>query len=108
MKSTLGHAVLAFAFLAPLVAHAEHYKVFILGGQSNMYGADSKLEALPEGLQKRQDDVLLYSGSEFSRLKPGSGRVFFVCPPQYIRWAHRCLKGAIQDCPLSQSTMVNR
>lgn len=58
------------------VAEAEHYKVFILGGQSNMYGADSKTEALPEDLQKRQEDVLLYSGSEFSKLKPGSGRSF--------------------------------
>jgi len=58
------------------IAHAEHYKVFILGGQSNMYGADSKTSALPSALQQRQEDVLLYSGSEFSRLKPGSGRSF--------------------------------
>ncbi|MBT8045504.1 MAG: Ig-like domain-containing protein, partial [Verrucomicrobiae bacterium] len=50
--------------------------VFILGGQSNMYGADSKLTSLPEELKKRQKDVLLFSGSEFSKLKPGSGRSF--------------------------------
>lgn len=55
---------------------ADHYKVFILGGQSNMYGAGSKPDALPADLQQRQEDVLLYSGSEFSRLKPGSGRSF--------------------------------
>ncbi|MCH7227081.1 sialate O-acetylesterase [Haloferula sp. A504] len=76
MKNTPKTWTLALVALVAGFAQAEHYKVFILGGQSNMYGADSKLEALPEDLQQRQEDVLLYSGSEFSRLKPGSGRVF--------------------------------
>lgn len=75
-----------------LPLHAEHYKVFILGGQSNMYGAGSKLDSLPKQLQQRQQDVLLFSGSEFSRLKPGSGRSF---GPEVT--FGRCIADALPD-----------
>jgi len=76
MKHNTLASFFVFFVLFAGVARAEHYQVFILGGQSNMYGANSKTDALPPELQRRQEDVLLYSGSELSKLKPGSGRSF--------------------------------
>ena len=57
-------------------AHAAHYQIFLLGGQSNMFGNGSKTSQLPVGLQAPQDDVLLYYGTNFTTLRPGSGSSF--------------------------------
>lgn len=62
--------------LAPVTAKADHVRVFLLGGQSNMLGraASSGLPTSPVNLQLPQDDVLLYYGSTLTTLRPGSGK----------------------------------
>jgi Carbohydrate esterase, sialic acid-specific acetylesterase len=52
------------------------YKVFLLGGQSNMLGRapSSGLPTSPVNFQLPQADVLFYYGSTLTTLRPGSGR----------------------------------
>ncbi len=65
-------AVLAFA---PIQVKADHVRVFLLGGQSNMLGRapSSGLPTSPVNLQLPQSDVLFYYGSSLTTLRPGSG-----------------------------------
>ncbi len=60
----------------PVLLEAVHYKVFLLGGQSNALGRapSSGLPTSPVNLQLPQDDVLFYYGSTLTTLRPGSGR----------------------------------
>lgn len=57
--------------------HADHVKVFLLGGQSNMDGRGDSDE-LPQGLRSPQNDVLFYyrSNASLTTLRPGSGSDF--------------------------------
>ncbi len=66
----------ALLALAPVTVKADHVRVFLLGGQSNMLGraASSGLPTSPVNLQLPQDDVLLYYGSTLTTLRPGSGK----------------------------------
>ncbi len=66
-------AVLMLA--ASSVLAAEPVKVFLLGGQSNMYGRGSS-SGLPATLRTPQSDVLFYYGSLLTTLRPGSGGDF--------------------------------
>lgn len=74
-------------FLSSLVAfagaqaRADHFKVILLGGQSNMEGSGTVVAELPALYQTPQNDVLLYSSdkdysAEFTTLRPGSGGAF--------------------------------
>lgn len=60
----------------PILLEGAHYKVFLLGGQSNALGRapSSELPTSPVNLQVPQDDVLFYFGSTLTTLRPGSGR----------------------------------
>jgi hypothetical protein len=60
----------------PALLEAAHYKVFLLGGQSNALGRaqSSGLPTSPVNLQVPQDDILFYYGSTLTTLRPGSGR----------------------------------
>lgn len=74
-KKSCPFIVAAAFLLAGIVsstAQAEHIKVFLLGGQSNMDGraATSDLPTTPVNLQQAQSDVLLYEGSTLGDLKP--------------------------------------
>ncbi|WP_269523078.1 sulfatase-like hydrolase/transferase [Coraliomargarita parva] len=60
--------LLLFKLLA-LPAYAVHYKVFLLGGQSNMVGRGATSE-LPAELQVSQSDVLLYEFGSLAALQP--------------------------------------
>ena len=66
----------ALVLCAP--AHADHIKVFLLGGQSNMDGRApaSGLPTSPVNLQQPQDDVLFYEGGSLRTLRPDSGQDF--------------------------------
>jgi hypothetical protein len=66
-------AVMAFFSAAP--AQADHIKLFLLGGQSNMVGTGADTSGLPTALQSPQDDVLFYWKSDvgLTTLRPGSG-----------------------------------
>ena len=55
---------------------ADHIKVFLLGGQSNMVGTGADTNGLPSVLQSPQADVLFYYGSSLTTLRPGSGQSF--------------------------------
>ena len=57
--------------------HADHVKVILLGGQSNMDGRGDS-DDLPEGLKSPQKDVLFYyrGNASLTTLRPGSGRDF--------------------------------
>jgi hypothetical protein len=70
----------ALALMLSTSAHADHYKVFLLGGQSNMQGNNALINQLPPALQPPQDDVLLYSGTNsaafFGSLQVGAGNNF--------------------------------
>jgi hypothetical protein len=55
---------------------ARHYKVFLLGGQSNMFGYRTDRAALPVERQGPQEDVLFYYGANFTFLQPGSGGIW--------------------------------
>lgn len=68
--------------LAAISAQADHVKLFLLGGQSNMTGTGtaSELPTAPVNLQQPQDDVLFYydlvnqaENSGLTTLRPGSG-----------------------------------
>ncbi|MCH7229101.1 Ig-like domain-containing protein, partial [Haloferula sp. A504] len=52
-------------------AQAEHYKVFLLGGQSNMTGNGPKTSDLTEAQKAPQDDVWIYGGTDESASKLG-------------------------------------
>ncbi len=56
-------------------AHADHVKVILLGGQSNMYGNSCLTSELPAVLQAPQADVLYYPGS-LTTLSPSYGGEF--------------------------------
>lgn len=81
-KNQLNPAVvLAAVLLAEIAtgsAQAEHFEVFLLGGQSNMDGraATSGLPTSPINLQQPQADVLFYEGGNLRNLQPGSGSDF--------------------------------
>lgn len=62
--------------LAPQEMKAAHYKVFLLGGQSNMLGRaqSSGLPTSTVNFQAPQEDVLFYHGSTLTTLRPGTGR----------------------------------
>ncbi len=70
----------ALALMLATSVHADHIKVFLLGGQSNMQGNNALLSQLPLALQPPQDDVLLYSGTNsaafFGSLQVGAGNNF--------------------------------
>lgn len=70
----------ALALMLTTSAHADHIKVFLLGGQSNMQGNNALLSQLPLALQPPQDDVLMYSGTNsaafFGSLQVGAGNNF--------------------------------
>ena len=71
--------ILAASILIAIPAQADHVKVFLLGGQSNMVGygvSTSGLPTSPVNLQEPQDDVLFYYGSALTTLRPGSGSAF--------------------------------
>ncbi len=67
--------LLAAALLLATHAHADHVKVFLLGGQSNMVGNNCLTSELPAALQDPQADVLFYPGSLIT-LRPGYGGQF--------------------------------
>ncbi|MCH7228410.1 Ig-like domain-containing protein [Haloferula sp. A504] len=54
-------------------AQAEHYKVVLMGGQSNMFGFSTEAANLPGDLQGSQEDVLFYYGTFHTFLQSGSG-----------------------------------
>ncbi|MFK7790392.1 MAG: sialate O-acetylesterase, partial [Phycisphaeraceae bacterium] len=74
--SFFGFAITLALFANP--AQAEHYKVFLLGGQSNMDGraATSGLTGPYANLQNPQADVQFYEGGSLRVLQPGSGTDF--------------------------------
>lgn len=57
--------------------YADHVKVILLGGQSNMDGRGDS-DDLPQGLKSPQNDVLFYyrGNASLTTLRPGSGRDF--------------------------------
>ena len=59
----------------PALLEAAHYKVFLLGGQSNALGRapSSGLPVSPVNLQMPQVDILFYFGSTLTTIRPGSG-----------------------------------
>ena len=59
---------------APSMASDDTVKVFLLGGQSNMFGRGLASE-LPVAIQSPQADVLFYYDSSLTQLQPGSGVV---------------------------------
>lgn len=61
----------ALALLTAASTHAAHYKVFLLGGQSNMTGNGPKTSDLTEAQQAPQDDVWIYGGADESATKLG-------------------------------------
>ncbi|MFN3168052.1 MAG: sialate O-acetylesterase, partial [Phycisphaeraceae bacterium] len=72
-------ALLASAALPTLQpAHADHIKVFLLAGQSNMDGRApaSGLPTNPVNLQLPQADILFYEGGNLRTLRPDSGTDF--------------------------------
>lgn len=75
-RSLWSSACCALLAIAPVTANADHVRVFLLGGQSNMLGraASSGLPTSPVNLQLPQDDVLLYYGTTLTTLRPGSGK----------------------------------
>ncbi len=62
----------AIALIFGTTAQAEHYKVFLLGGQSNMTGNATKTGDLTEAQKAPQDDVWIYGGVDESASKLGS------------------------------------
>ena len=56
-------------------SQADHFKVFLLGGQSNMDGRADE-SGLAPSLQIPQSDVLFYEGGNLRNLQPGSGSDF--------------------------------
>jgi methionine-rich copper-binding protein CopC len=64
-------ALLVFISAAP--AQAKHFKVFLMGGQSNMFGYGTAPTSLPAELQASQEDVRFYYGTNYTFLEPGSG-----------------------------------
>ena len=65
----------AAALLLATPAHADHVKVILLGGQSNMVGNNTLTSELPAALQDPQADVLFYNGG-LTTLRSGSGQQF--------------------------------
>ncbi len=53
------------------IAEEKPLKVFVLAGQSNMFGAGANIEDLPEELQKPQKDVLVFQKDAWIPLDPG-------------------------------------
>lgn len=74
--------VLGIIFTAVLLlgstAHAQHLKLFLLGGQSNMVGQLAYSSGLPAELQSPQDDIPFYwrDSTGLTTLRPGSGNQF--------------------------------
>ena len=64
--------MLVVLLIVPMAAHADHYKVFLFGGQSNMDGR-AKPDHLPESYQQPQKDVLFSHNKYFGPLKPNPG-----------------------------------
>jgi hypothetical protein len=60
---------LVFVFILAGSAAAAHYKVVLLGGQSNMDGRGAT-SGLPAALQSPQPNVLLFEGSTLAPLEP--------------------------------------
>jgi len=69
------HFLAAAVLLLAIQAHADHVKVFLLGGQSNMVGNFTLSSELPAALQDPQADVLYYPGA-LTTLRPGFGLEF--------------------------------
>jgi hypothetical protein len=67
----------ALLFIA-VPAHAQHLKLFLLGGQSNMVGQLAYSSGLPIALQSPQDDIPFYwrDSTGLTTLRPGSGNQF--------------------------------
>lgn len=65
----------AAALLLATYAHADHVKVILMGGQSNMVGNSCLTSDLPPELQVPQNDVMFYNGG-LTTLRPGSGQAF--------------------------------
>jgi hypothetical protein len=67
--------VLIFAFISVSAVEAAHYKVILLGGQSNMTGNGPKLSDLTAAQQAPQEDVWIYGGGSLKQgaLQPGFG-----------------------------------
>jgi len=65
----------AAALLLSAPAHADHVKVILMGGQSNMVGNSCLTSDLPPELQVPQNDVMFYNGG-LTTLRPGSGQAF--------------------------------
>lgn len=78
MKLHFVFVVMALNILCIGAAQADHCRVFLLGGQSNMAGRApvSDLPTSPVNLQNPQDDVLFYYNSSLTTLRPGSGADF--------------------------------
>ncbi len=70
----------AIALIFGTSAQAEHYKVFLLGGQSNMTGNGPKTSDLTEAQKAPQDDVWVYGGTDESASKLGSLQPGFGSP----------------------------
>jgi hypothetical protein len=54
-----------------LAGEAKPLQVFILAGQSNMVGKRSNAQELPEELQRAQPIALIFTGSEWTTVRPG-------------------------------------
>ena len=52
--------LIAFSLLLADAVRAEHYKVFLLAGQSNMSGRAKAKRGLPDELRRDQEDVLMW------------------------------------------------
>lgn len=65
-------AVCLLAMLVSAAAQAEHYKVFLFGGQSNMDGRADP-DDLPDSYKQPQNDVLYSHNRHFGALKPNPG-----------------------------------
>ncbi|MEM6504178.1 MAG: sialate O-acetylesterase [Planctomycetota bacterium] len=74
LRSLLMLAASALSALMVSPAFAGDYKVFLLGGQSNMrgFGVPSGLPTSPVNLQQAQSDVLFYEGGSLRDLAPGT------------------------------------
>lgn len=74
IKSVVVFGACTLAALIASTAMADDYKVFLLGGQSNMAGRGlaSDLPTSPINLQQAQSNVLFYEGGTLRELAPGT------------------------------------
>lgn len=75
MRSFITQSLWLLLFSAAVSSQAATIRVFLLGGQSNMFGRGAT-SGLPTELQSPQSDVLFYEGGTLRDLQPGSGSDF--------------------------------